>query len=49
MLFTALLWLVIIDMLRLCVQRLRGRPVAESSEAPYRASRLPGVPEGSRS
>ncbi len=36
-LFTAILWLVIIDMARICVKRLRGLPVPVSSEAPYQA------------
>jgi len=47
MLFTALLWLVILDMLRVCARRLRGEPVAQTSEAPYQVRRLTGVPEGS--
>jgi len=47
MLFTALLWLVILDMLRVCARRLRGEPVAQTSEAPYQVSRLTHVPEGS--
>jgi len=47
MLFTALLWLVILDMLRVCARRLRGEPVAQTSEAPYQVSRLTDVPEGS--
>ena len=38
MLFTAILWLVILDMARVCVRRLRGLPVPASSEAPYRES-----------
>ena len=37
MLFTAILWLVILDMGRICLRRLRGLPVPVSSEAPYRA------------
>ena len=49
MLFTALLWFVILDMLRVCARRLRGSPVAHSSEAPYQLSRLSGVPQGSGS
>ncbi len=36
LLFTAILWLVIIDMARICVRRLRGLPVPASSEAAYR-------------
>jgi carbon starvation protein len=37
LLFTAILWLIILDMARICVRRLRGLPVPVSSEAPYRA------------
>jgi carbon starvation protein len=48
MLFTAILWFVIIDMARICLRRLRGMPVPANSEAPYRASELPAaVAEGS--
>jgi carbon starvation protein len=36
-LFTAILWLVITDMARICLRRLRGLPVPVSSEAPYQA------------
>ena len=36
-LFTAILWVVILDMARICVKRLRGLPVPTSSEAPYQA------------
>ncbi len=36
-LFTAILWLVILDMARICVRRLRGQTVPGSSEAPYQA------------
>jgi len=42
MLFTAILWLVILDMGRVCLRRLRGLPVRSSSESPYRSSRLEG-------
>ena len=38
--FTVVLWLVIVDMLRVCVRRMRGLPVTLSSEAPYQPSRL---------
>ncbi len=38
--FTIILWLVIVDMLRVCVRRMRGLPVTLSSEAPYQPSRL---------
>jgi carbon starvation protein len=40
-LFTVILWLVILDTGRVCVRRLRGLPLRSSSEAPYRQSRLP--------
>ena len=40
MLFTAILWFVIIDMARICLRRLRGMPLRVNSEAPYRASQL---------
>jgi carbon starvation protein len=39
-LFLAVLWLVILDMARVCLRKLRGLPVPASSEAPYRAARL---------
>ena len=42
MLFTAILWFVILDMARICVRRLRGQSVPVSSETPYRATRLSG-------
>jgi carbon starvation protein len=40
-LFLAILWLVILDMARVSVRKLRGLPVPASAEAPYRAARLP--------
>ena len=40
MLFTAILWFVILDMVRISVRRLRGQAVPASSEAPYRATRM---------
>ncbi|MGB9332324.1 MAG: carbon starvation CstA family protein [Steroidobacteraceae bacterium] len=40
MLFTAILWFVILDMARICLRRLRGMPLRVNSEAPYRASQL---------
>jgi carbon starvation protein len=43
MLFTAILWFVILDMARICVRRLSGRSVPASSEAPYRPTRLGGA------
>ena len=44
-LFLAILWLVILDMARVCLRKRRGLPVPASSEAPYRAARLqpPGL------
>jgi carbon starvation protein len=36
--FTAILWLVILDMGRVCVRRWRGLPVTRQSETPYRAA-----------
>lgn len=39
-LFTAILWLVILDTLRVCVRRLRGLPVRSGCEAPYVPRRL---------
>ena len=41
--FTAILWLVILDTARVCVRRLRGLSMRSNSEAPYRESRLPGA------
>jgi carbon starvation protein len=43
--FTAVLWLVILDMIRVAVRRLRGLPVLQTSEAPYQVSRLQAVNE----
>jgi carbon starvation protein len=41
-LFTAILWLVILDMVRVCLRRVRGLPVRSSSESPYRPTQLQG-------
>jgi len=41
--FTAMLWFVILDMARICVRRLRGLPLIKTSEAPYQPTRLAGV------
>ena len=38
-LFTVILWMVILDMARVCVRKLRGLPVAASCETPYQAAR----------
>jgi carbon starvation protein len=43
-LFTVILWFVILDMVRICVRRLSGQPVVPSSEAPYQQTKLEGVP-----
>ena len=39
-LFTTVLWFVILDMLWVCARRLLGLPLRSLSEAPYRPSRL---------
>ena len=44
---SALRWFVILDMLRVCVRRVRGLPLRAGSEAPYQASRLQGAMAGS--
>jgi len=46
-LFTAIVWFVIIDMIRVWSRRARGLSVIQSSEAPYQLTRLQGVPQGS--
>jgi carbon starvation protein len=43
-LFTLILWFVILDMARICVRRLSGKAVARSSEAAYQPTKLDGVP-----
>ncbi len=49
LLFTAILWFVILDMARICLRRLRGRPLPGNSEAPHCLSRLQtGAAEGAR-
>ena len=42
-LFTAILWFVILDMCRVCARRLRKMPVGQSSEAAYQMTRLEDV------
>ena len=42
-LFTAILWFVIVDSLRVCLRRWRGLPLRAGSEAPYRATHLTGA------
>ena len=37
---SVVLWFVILDMVRVCVRRLRGLRLRSSSEAPYQLSRL---------
>ena len=46
--FTVILWLVILDMVRVCARKLRGLPVAPSSEAPYQAARLQALVLGAQ-
>jgi carbon starvation protein len=41
--FTLVLWIVIVDMLRIASRRMRGLPVPTGSEAPYTLSHLNGV------
>jgi carbon starvation protein len=38
--FICLLWLVVLDMLRICARHLSGRPVPPSGEIPYQPTRL---------
>lgn len=38
--FAALLWLIIVDMLRICVRHLNGKPVPPLSEAPHQVTQL---------
>jgi carbon starvation protein len=38
--FVVVLWVVILDMLRVCARHLRGKPVQPLSEAPHEPSRL---------
>jgi len=40
--FTVVLWIVIIDMLRIAYLRMAGKPVPEGAEAPYVPSQLNG-------
>jgi carbon starvation protein len=47
MLFTAILWFIILDMARICLRSLRGKRVPASSEAPYRETRLNVATQGS--
>jgi carbon starvation protein len=46
-LFTVILWFVILDMARICVRRLSGKDVTGSSEAPYQPTKLEGLPVAS--
>jgi carbon starvation protein len=46
LLFTTMLWVVILDMLRVCARRLRGLPLRAGSEAPYQRRQLQGAPAG---
>jgi carbon starvation protein len=38
--FVGLLWVIVLDMLRVCTFHIKGRPVPPSSEAPHQASQL---------
>jgi carbon starvation protein len=38
--FVCLLWLIVLDMLRVCARHLNGQPVPPLSEAPHQATRL---------
>ena len=40
LLFAALLWLIVIDMLHVCARHLQGKRVPQLSEAPHYPSRL---------
>lgn len=40
MFFVVVLWVVIVDMLRLCMRYLNGKPVPKLAEAPHEPSRL---------
>ena len=39
-LFLVLMWVVILEMLRVCYRHTAGKPVPDSSEVPYVATRL---------
>jgi carbon starvation protein len=41
--FTLVLWIVILDMLRIAYRRIAGKPVPEGAEAPYVPSQLNGA------
>jgi carbon starvation protein len=43
-LFTIILWFVILDMGRVCLRRLRGAQVLKSSEAAYQQTKLEPIP-----
>jgi carbon starvation protein len=40
MFFVVVLWVVILDMVRLCLRYLSGKPVLQLSEVPHEPSRL---------
>jgi len=46
LLFTLMLWCVILDMLRVYVRRMRGLPLRAGSEAPYQPRRLAAAAAG---
>jgi carbon starvation protein len=38
--FAAMLWIIVLDMLRICVRHLKGQPVPPLSEAPHQVTQL---------
>jgi carbon starvation protein len=38
--FAALLWVIVLDMLRVCARHLNGKPVPPLSEAPHQVTQL---------
>ncbi|MDO8414531.1 MAG: carbon starvation protein A, partial [Gallionellaceae bacterium] len=38
--FACLLWLIVLDMLRVCLRHLQGKPVPPLSESPHQPTRL---------
>ncbi|HEY0666141.1 MAG TPA: carbon starvation CstA family protein, partial [Gallionella sp.] len=38
--FAAMLWIIVLDMLRVCIRHLRNKPVPPLSEVPHQATRL---------
>ncbi len=40
LIFVSMLWLIVLDMLRICARHLRGKPVPPLSEAPHHVTQL---------